>query len=158
MNTKLVIMDGSAVREPTRAEILAAAREAAKLDKRVPFTGPASVSEYLIARLAGLEHEVFGSILLSARHHVIVSKELFRGTIDGASVFPREVIKEILAVNAAAVIFFHNHPSGAAEPSHADEVITERLKQACGLIDVRVLDHIIVAGDECVSFAAKGLL
>jgi DNA repair protein RadC len=108
-------------------------------------------------KLATYEHEVFACLMLDNRNRVIAFRELFRGTIDGASVYPREVVKQALADNAAAVIFAHNHPSGATEPSQADIAITERLKKALALIDVRVLDHLIV-GDEVTSFAERGIL
>jgi DNA repair protein RadC len=109
--------------------------------------------------LRGYPHEVFACLLLDNRHRVIAFRELFRGTIDGASVYPREVIKTALANNAAAVIFAHNHPSGLSEPSEADRLITLRLKQALDLIDIRVLDHFIVGdGDNAYSFAENGLL
>ena len=98
------------------------------------------------------------SPLLDNRHRVVECQELFRGTIDGASVHPREVVKEALQRNAAACILLHNHPSGVAEPSHADELITRRLKDALALVDIRVLDHLIVAGEEVISFAEKNLL
>jgi DNA repair protein RadC len=97
-------------------------------------------------------------LYLDNRNRVITCQELFRGTIDGASVYPREVVKEALAHNAAAVILVHNHPSGVAEPSQADELITRRLKQALSLVDIRVLDHVIVGDGACESFAERGLL
>lgn len=100
-------------------------------------------------RLAGLEHEVFACLFLDNKHRVIKFEEMFRGTIDSASVYPREVVKATLACNAAAVIFAHNHPSGSSEPSEADKCITQRLKQALGLIDIQVLDHFVV-GDVSV--------
>ena len=108
--------------------------------------------------LGNRDHEIFAAIFLDNRHRLIAIRELFRGTIDGASVHPREVAKEALQHNAAAVILAHNHPSGVAEPSHADELITQRLKDALALIDIRILDHVIVAGAHTVSFAARGLL
>ena len=98
------------------------------------------------------------SPLLDKRHRLISYQEMFQGTIDGASVHPREVVKEALKQNAASVILAHPHPSGVAEPSQADELITQRLKEALGLVDIRILDHIIVAGGDTISFAEKGLL
>jgi DNA repair protein RadC len=108
--------------------------------------------------MAGLEHEVFVLILLDTRHHILSIEELFRGTIDGASVYPREVVKTALRVNAAAVICTHNHPSGVAEASNADELITRRLKDALALVDVRLLDHLLVTREQVYSFAESGLL
>lgn len=119
---------------------------------------PRATREYLILRLAPLEHEVFCCIFLDSRHRVIAFEELFRGTIDGASVHPRELIKRTLAHNAAAVILAHNHPSGVAEPSQADELITRRLREALALVDVRLLDHLVVGGEVAVSLAERGIL
>ncbi|MEM6640171.1 MAG: DNA repair protein RadC [Pseudomonadota bacterium] len=119
---------------------------------------PNSTRAFLHARLRDLEHEVFCCLLLDNRNRVIAFEELFRGTIDGASVYPREVVKLALAYNAAAVIFAHNHPSGVAEPSTADERITRRLVKALALVDIRVLDHMIVGDTACVSLAERGLL
>ena len=119
---------------------------------------PSETEDFLRARLAGVEHEVFSVIYLDNRHRVIEYQELFRGTIDGTSVYPREVVKESLARNAAAIILAHNHPSGISEPSQADERITKRLKAALELVDIRVLDHIIVGSDKCTSLASRGLL
>jgi len=119
---------------------------------------PAETEDFLKARLSGLDHESFSIIYLDNRHRVIFYEELFRGTIDGTSVYPREVVKESLAHNAAAIILAHNHPSGVAEPSQADERITKRLKSACELVDIRVLDHIIVGSDKCTSMASRGIL
>lgn len=121
-------------------------------------TDPESVRSYLILRFTELEHEVFGAIWLDARHGVIDTEVLFRGTIDGASVHPREVVKAALAANAAAAVIFHNHPSGVAEPSRADVRITARLQSALELIEVRILDHLIIAGLETTSLAERGLL
>lgn len=122
------------------------------------LTSPELTRQYLAHRLRGLQHEVFAVMFLDNKHRLIKFEEMFRGTLSGASVYPREVVKAALRHNAAAVIFSHNHPSGVAEPSQDDERITQRLKRALELIDVRVLDHIII-GDGCeVSFAERGLL
>ncbi|HXH03878.1 MAG TPA: DNA repair protein RadC [Candidatus Competibacteraceae bacterium] len=120
--------------------------------------GVADTRRYLTARLRHQPHEVFACLFLDAKHRVIAYEELFHGTIDGAAVHPRRVVKRALQHNAAAVILAHNHPSGVAEPSQADRDITERLRQALGLIDVRVLDHVVVGDGEVVSFAARGWL
>lgn len=122
------------------------------------LTSPDATRNYLKLRLRGLSHEIFACLFLDNRHRVIEYQELFRGTIDGASVHPREVVKESIRWNAAAVIFAHNHPSGVAEPSQADLRITKRLQDALELIDVRVLDHIIVGEEEGTSFAERGLI
>jgi DNA repair protein RadC len=121
------------------------------------LTSPEDTRRYLISRLRDRHQEVFACLFLDNRHRVIVFEELFYGTIDGASVHPREVVRRAMTHNAAAVILAHNHPSGVSEPSQADRRITERLKEALALIDVRVLDHVVV-GDVCVSFAERGLL
>jgi len=121
------------------------------------LTSPQETRQYLTAQLRDYSHEVFAVLFLDQRHRVIEFEEMFRGTLDGASVYPREVVKKALAHNAAAVIFAHNHPSGVAEPSQSDERITQRLKEALALVDIRVLDHFVV-GDEVVSFAERGLL
>ena len=122
------------------------------------LTSPEATRDYLKLRLYGSPHEIFACLFLDNRHRVIVYEELFRGTIDGASVHPREVVRRVIQTNAAAVIFAHNHPSGVAEPSQADLRITQRLKEALALIDVRVLDHIIVGDGDGISFAERGLL
>ncbi len=122
------------------------------------FTSPAVVKNYLCAKLAGYEHEVFAVLFLDNRHRLIEYVELFRGTIDGASVYPREVVKEALARNAAAVIVSHNHPSGSPEPSAADRALTANLRQALALVEVRLLDHIVVGGNDAVAFSERGLL
>jgi DNA repair protein RadC len=119
---------------------------------------PAAISRYLVARLRDQPYELFCCLHLDNRHHLIAFEELFRGTIDGASVHPREVLRQALARNAAAVVLVHNHPFGVAEVSAADESITRRLSAALALVDIRVLDHLIVADNSCVSFAERGLL
>ncbi len=119
---------------------------------------PAATREFLIARLRDTPHELFCCLHLDNRHRLIAFEELFRGTIDGASVHPREVVKQALARNAAAMILAHNHPSGVAEPSRADELITRRLREALQLVDIPVLDHLIVAGNSCVSLAERGMI
>lgn len=121
------------------------------------LTSPDDTRRFLAARLRDHAYEVFACLFLDTRHRIIAFEELFRGTIDGASVHPREVVRRALAHNAAAVILAHNHPSGIAEPSQSDQHITRRLKDALALIDVRVLDHLVV-GDELVSFAERGML
>jgi DNA repair protein RadC len=123
-----------------------------------PLANPRATREFLRARLRDREYEVFCCLFLDNRHRVIAFDEVFRGTIDGASVHPREVVKLALSRNAAAVILSHNHPSGIAEPSQADEMITGRLRDALALVDIRVLDHIVVGDGACVSFAERGLL
>ncbi len=122
------------------------------------MTSPASTQQWLLAHFAGFERETFLVIYLDNRHRLIDSEELFQGTIDGASVWPREIIKSALKHNAAALILAHNHPSGVPEPSGADRRLTDRIRDACGIVDIRVLDHIIVGGGTTVSFAERGLI
>jgi DNA repair protein RadC len=123
------------------------------------FGSPGAVRDYLRLHLAGLPHEVFYALWLDAQHRLLAAEELFRGTLTQTSVFPREVVKRALAHNAAAVILAHNHPSGVAEPSLADELLTRELRQTLALVDVRVLDHFIVAGQaQPLSFAERGLM
>jgi DNA repair protein RadC len=119
---------------------------------------PGAVRDFLRLTLIGRDHEVFVVVLLDAQNRVLACEELFRGTLTQTNVYPREVVKCALARNAAAVILAHNHPSGIAEPSHADEVLTQSLKQALALVDIRVLDHFIVAGNAALSFAERGLI
>ena len=119
---------------------------------------PEQTRSYLRLKLVDRKHEVFGALFLDNRHRVIKVMEMFQGTIDGATVHPRVVVQRALEFNAAAIVFFHNHPSGIAEPSHADEAITRRLRDALALVDVRVLDHFVVAAGDSVSFAERGLL
>lgn len=119
---------------------------------------PDDSQRYLRLKLADLKHEVFACLFLDSRHRVIAYEELFRGTLDGASVYPREVVKAALAHNAAGVIFAHNHPSGGAEPSQADLNLTRRLREALGLVDIRVLDHVVIGATDIVSMAQRGLV
>ena len=122
------------------------------------LTSPGAVRDFLRLTLGARAHEVFVVLFLDAQHRVLSSAELFRGTLTQTSVYPREVVKAALAANAAAVIFAHNHPSGVAQPSQADELLTRQLKEALALVEVRVLDHFIVAGNQTLSFAERGLL
>ena len=122
------------------------------------LTSPGAVRDYLRLAIGGRPHEVFLCIWLDAQHRVIKFDELFRGTLTQTSVYPREVVKMALSVNAAAVIFAHNHPSGVAQPSQADELLTANLKEALALVEVKVLDHFIIAGNQAISFAERGLL
>ena len=137
---------------------LAARTLTEQLASRSSLTSPGAVRDLLRLKLAGLPHEVFICIHLDAQHRVIVIEELFRGTLTQTSVYPREVVKASLRANAAAVIFAHNHPSGLAQPSQADETLTRTLREALSLVDVKVLDHFIVAGNQTLSFAERGLL
>lgn len=127
-----------------------------ELERGEGLTDPRQSARYIKARLRDLPHEVFACLFLDNRHRVIAFEELFRGTINGASVHPREVVKRALSLNAAAVILAHNHPSGVAEPSQADRDLTRRLQQALELVEVRVLDHIVVGDGEPVAFAERG--
>jgi DNA repair protein RadC len=129
-----------------------------RLERATALESPRAVRDYLTIRFAGHEHEVFSCIYLDNRHRIIAVEELFRGTVDGASVHPREVVKRALTHNAAAIILTHNHPSGIAEPSQADELITLRLRDALALVDIRVLDHLIVGGARTMSLAERGLI
>jgi DNA repair protein RadC len=142
------------------AAVLELARRALQEQLRAgsALTAPGAVRDYLRLALGGRAHEVFVCIHLDAQHRVIACEELFRGTLTQTSVYPREVVKAALAANAAAVIFAHNHPSGVAQPSHADELLTRQLREALALVDIRVLDHFIVAGPQTLSFAERGLL
>lgn len=121
-------------------------------------TSPYLVKQFCQLQIANLDHEVFGVLLLDSQHRLIEFIKLFRGTINAASVYPREVVKEALIKNAAAVIFTHNHPSGAVDPSDSDKVLTTRLVSALGLLDIRVLDHVIVSKVGAFSFGEMGLL
>lgn len=129
-----------------------------KLERESVFTTPGAVAAYLRIKLQGQPREVFSALFLDTRHQLIADEVLFQGTLDGAQVYPREVVKRALYHNAAAVIFAHNHPSGVAEPSGDDIRITQRLKEALSLVDVRVLDHLVVGAGEAVSLADRGHL
>ena len=148
------------LRPASPAEVIAACRwlMTRRVRRGTPLDSPRVVRDFLAVKLGTLEHEVFAVLLLDTRHRLIEYVELFRGTIDGASVHPREVVKLALARNAAAIILAHPHPSGIAEPSAADELITRRLQEALALVDIRVLDHLIIAGGEAVSLSERGLL
>jgi len=128
------------------------------LSKGTSLTSPEQARDLLVARLRDRPYEVFACVFLDNRHRMLHYGELFRGTIDGAAVYPREVVREALERGAAAVILAHNHPSGIAEPSAADQSITRRLREALSLVDIRVLDHIVVGDGETVSFAERGLI
>ena len=146
-----------------RAQFVAAlelARRSLKDELRAAsaLTSPGAVRDYLRLAIADREHEVFVCLWLDAQHRVLRFEELFRGTLTQTSVYPREIVKAGLRANAAAVIFAHNHPSGAAQPSQADELLTRNLKDALALVDVKVLDHFVVAGRQTLSFAERGLL
>ena len=165
----LLRADGAALRTvkglgpAKRAELVAVLELARRtllteLAQRPVFDSPQTVREYLRLQLAALSHEVFAVLFLDAQHRLIVCEELFRGTLTQTSVYPREVLKRALALDAAAVILAHNHPSGVAEPSRADEALTRHLASALQLIDVRVLDHLVVGRAQVVSFAERGLL
>jgi DNA repair protein RadC len=160
-NASLLVQDDQGRYLPATAEqILEEARRVIdlKTQRGEAFTSPELVKEYLITKLAGFEHEVFAALFLDAKHQLIQYVEMFRGSIDSASVYPREVVKEALHHNAAAVIFAHNHPSGNPEPSQADKTLTQRLKEALMIVEVRSLDHIVVGGRQTVSFAERGLI
>lgn len=144
--------------QATPEQILEIARRVVDLQVRdgMLFSSPAVVKSFLGTKLAGYEREVFVMLSLDTRHRFLDFVELFHGTIDGAEVHPREVVKRALKCNAAAVIIAHNHPSGDAEPSAADRAVTARLKQALALVDVRLLDHFVVGGSNIVSLAERG--
>jgi DNA repair protein RadC len=147
-------------RPATGEEILRTARQimSRRVRRGTSMNSPKLVRDFLTIKLGTLEHEIFCVLLLDSRHRLIEFVELFRGTIDGASVHPREVVKLALSKNAAALVVCHPHPSGVAEPSHADEQITHRLKAALELVQIRLLDHIVIAGGVAVSLAERGVL
>jgi DNA repair protein RadC len=146
-----------------RAEIAAVLEIARRsllqeLAQRPVFDAPESVKQFLRLKLAGLPHEVFAVLFLDNQHRLIAMEEMFRGTLSQTSVYPREVVKRGLDLGAAAVILAHNHPSGVAEPSRSDEALTQNLKAALALVDIRVLDHLVVGMGEAVSLAERGLI
>jgi DNA repair protein RadC len=150
---------GSAKYAQLQAVLEMARRTLAESARRCDIvSSPAAARDYLRLTLTGKPHEVFMALLLDAQNRLLAAEELFRGTLTQTSVYPREVLKRTMHHNAAAVIFAHNHPSGVAEPSRADELLTRALKNALALVDVKVLDHVIVAGNATLSFAEKGLL
>lgn len=127
-----------------------------QLKRNTTLDSPRLAREYLQLKLAPLEHEVFVMLFLDTKHHLLAYEEIFRGTIDACTVHPREVLKIALVRNAAAVILAHNHPSGIAEPSQSDRRLTDRLREALALVDIRVVDHLVVGADTAVSFAERG--
>lgn len=150
---------GTAKRAQFAAVVELARRSIAEdLKTGTALTSPGAVRDYLKLALGALPHEVFLCIWLDAQHRAIRLHEAFQGTLTQTSVYPREIVKAALAANAAAVIFAHNHPSGVAQPSQADELLTRSLRDALALVDVKVLDHFIIAGSQAISFAERGLL
>ena len=161
LDSSLLVRDVTGDYRPANAdEVLQAARRVLTAQMRDcdALTSPQVVRDFLRVQLGALEHEVFAAIHLDAQNRVIEYVEMFRGTVSQTSVYPREVVKDALARNSAALLLVHNHPSGVAEPSRADEMLTQTLKSALALVDVRVLDHLIVAGSAILSFAERGLL
>lgn len=161
MSTELMVRDIQGRYQVATAEqVLEAARQV--IDLKTPrgaaFGSPGDVKSYLCTKLAGYEHEVFAALFLTCQHQLIAYHELFQGTINQAAVYPREVVKKALQLNAAAVILAHNHPSGRPEPSKYDEKLTRTLSTALDLVNVKTLDHIIVGGLDCISFHEYGLL
>ncbi|WP_027855523.1 RadC family protein [Marinobacterium litorale] len=144
----------------TEAELLDLAKKLARrrLARGRPLSNPEEVRRALQTLLLDYQHEVFGLLLLDNRHRILRFMELFRGTINSASIYPREVVKETLLANAAAVILVHNHPSGETEPSQADKLITQRLSHALNTVEVRVIDHVVVGSEGYTSFAEEGLI
>ena len=158
---QILVRDAQGEYQPASADqILDAARRVMEqlVQRGTQMSSPTAVRDYLTVKLAAYEHEMFAVLFLDNQHRLIEYVEMFRGSIDSASVHPREVVKEALARNAAAVILSHNHPSGWVEPREADKHLTNRLRDALSLVDIRVLDHVVVAGARAVSFAERGLL
>lgn len=163
MHTPLTLIDGNGLDVTRRTEDLKIAEALELLDRRYFSRGenllcPVVVADYLKLQLVGHHQEVFAMVCLDSRHRVLTFEKLFFGSIDCASVYPREVVIRALGCNAAAVIFAHNHPSGCAEPSQADRVLNGRLKDALALVDVRVLDHFVVGEGTPCSFSERGWL
>lgn len=159
--SSLLVRDvGGAYRPAEADEVLHAAQRvlASRVRGAEVLTSPAVVKDFLRARMGRLPHEIFAVVHLDAQHRVLDYVEMFRGTVSQTSVYPREVIKDALSRNSSALLLVHNHPSGTPEPSRADEMLTQTLKSAAALVDVRVLDHLIVAGDSVLSMAEKGLV
>jgi DNA repair protein RadC len=164
LSADATVMMGRRGLGPARYAALMAALELARRHYREALragpamNAPAATRQFLTAQLRDRPYEVFCCLHLDNRHRLIHFEEVFRGTIDGASVHPREIVRQAMQYNAAALIFAHNHPSGVAEASQADELITRRLRDALALVDIRVLDHLIVGDNNCLSFAERGLL
>ena len=162
MNTLQLMIRGPGGRyraaRPSEVCEAAAVYQARQFVGRSALSNPRATRHFFSQQLAFREAEAFGCAFLDNRHRVIAFEILFRGTIDGASVHPREVVRRALELNAAAAIFAHNHPSGVAEPSQADELITRRLKEALAMVDIRLLDHIVIGHEATESFAERGLL
>jgi len=161
LDSSLLVRDVTGDYRPANAdEVLQAAQQvlAGQMRGCEALTSPQVVRDFLRVKLGTLEHEVFSVIHLDAQNRVIDYVEMFRGTVSQTSVYPREVVKEALARNSAALLLVHNHPSGMAEASRADELLTQTLKSALALVDMRVLDHLVVAGNAILSFAERGLL
>ena len=157
----LLVRDCDGTYRPASAEeVLRQAKQV--LSRRVrrgaTMSSPEAVKDYLRVRMGALDHEVFAVLFLDAQNRLIEVKDMFSGSLTQTSVYPREIVKEALGLNAASVVLAHNHPSGLAQPSRSDEVLTQTLKAALSLVDVRVLDHMVVAAAETVSFAERGLL
>ena len=158
--TTLYVREGAEFREADNHDILTRANALISQRYRtgsLVLSEPCRTKEFLRLHLGGRDYEVFGLLHLNTRHRLIAAEDLFRGTLDGAAVYPREVVKSVLSHGSADVILYHNHPSGSPEPSQADEAIIRRLKAALSLIDVRILDHVIVA-EQIFSFSAAGIL
>lgn len=161
MDASLLVRDVAGSYRPAEPEeVLQAALRvlAGRLRGSEVLSSPPVVRDFLCIKLGALEHEVFAVIHLDSQHRVIEYVEMFRGTVSQTSVYPREIVKEALVRNSAAMILVHNHPSGVVEPSRADEALTQTVKAALALVDVRVIDHLIVAGPAVLSFAERGLL
>lgn len=154
------LVDGAVPRAATADEIIAIARSAldSQLSRQGSVSSPAQAKDLVSLRLGHLQHEVFAVVFLDAQHRIIEVRDMFQGTLTQTAVYPREVVKAALQLNAAAVLLAHNHPSGVNEPSRADEYLTQALKSALALVDVRVLDHLVVAGGQVASMAERGLL
>ena len=160
IEAKLYVREKTRYRAADSEQVLAAAQQIvdARMVRGASFKDPAVACEFFRNKLGHLEREVFAAVFLDTRHRLIEYVELFQGTIDGAEVHPREVVRQALRCNAAAVIVAHNHPSGTTDPSAADRAVTARLKQALALVDIRLLDHVIVSGWASLSLAMKGFI
>ncbi|KPU94627.1 DNA repair protein [Variovorax paradoxus] len=160
-SSSLLVRDRAGEYRPAVAnEVLLAAQRvlAGRMRGSEVLASPAAVRDFLRARLGALPHEVFAVVHLDVQFRVLDYVEMFRGTVSQTSVYPREIVKETLTRNSAALLLVHNHPSGSAEPSRADQMLTQTLKNALALVDVRIIDHLIVAGPTVLSFAERGLL